>query len=230
MKNEIETDVIGMWTRVARAVEIAMLGGFALNIYLDEDDSVIYPYTNAKEDYELIKQFYAPVFTGFKRGGVMHVELCKPQMWPTTPKKRPCYVPLSALVDRVEKAKLNRDPSAVLCTAGYALLKTATDKLGLSVKQNNEVQIIARVIAKLEASESIQAQHVAEAVHYLRLYDTAKPLENKEPASVWAALPAQGFDHSAYYSASIEETGRFISDMRVLGVDYYLIELKPINQ
>ena len=26
------------------------------------------------------------------------------------------------------------------------------------------------------------------------------------------------------------ETERFISDMRVLGVDYYLIELKPINQ
>ena len=233
MKNEIETDVIGMWTRVARAVEIAMLGGFTISVCLDSDDSEIYPMATAKEDYELIKKFYAPVFTGFKREGFINIELCKHQIPPTAAKKRPAYAPRPhyGLVDRVEKAKLNADPSVVLCAAGYALLKTATSKLSLSGSRNNDIQVLSRVIAKLEGFESIQAQHVAEAVQYCRpLSDTAVLLEDPEPARVWAALPMHGFDHSAYYSASIEETERFISDMRVLGVDYYLIELKPINQ
>lgn len=231
MKNEIETDVICMWTRVARAVEIAMLGGFTINVYIDEDCSVTDPYTNAKGDYELIKKFYSPVFTGFERDGLISLELCKPQMWATTA-KRPRREPLSGLVERVEKAKLNPDPSAVLCTAGHALLKTATSKLNMSVKQSNDTQILARVIAKLEGCRSIQARHVAEAIHYCRaLYDTAAPLEDEVPASVWAAMPtAQYGNFEPCYSADRGEAESFISDMRVVGVDYCLIELKPINK
>lgn len=230
MKNEIEMPVNGLWPHLSRVIEIAMLGGFTVNICYSAAYSDVYPMDIAKEDYELIKQFYKPVFYGLKRAGVANVAICKPDMRLLTSKSITCE-PLSRIVDRVDKARLNPDPAGGLDTAGRALLKTATDKLCLSVKQTTDVQDMSRAIAKLEGCATVLAQHVAEAVHYVRAtVDGATPLESEEPASVWAALPAQGFDHSAYYSASIEETERFISDMRVLGVDYYLIELKPINQ
>ncbi|MEM6458105.1 MAG: YifB family Mg chelatase-like AAA ATPase [Planctomycetota bacterium] len=62
------------------------------------------------------------------------------------------------------------DELAALDGAGRALLKEAMTGLGLSARAYDKVRRVARTIADLEASETVVAHHVAEAVQY-RLLD-----------------------------------------------------------
>ena len=56
-----------------------------------------------------------------------------------------------------------------LDSAGEMLLKQAMTELGLSARAHDKVLRVARTIADMESSESIQSYHLAEAVQYRRL-------------------------------------------------------------
>ncbi|MBT5424967.1 MAG: YifB family Mg chelatase-like AAA ATPase [Bacteroidetes bacterium] len=56
-----------------------------------------------------------------------------------------------------------------LDSAGLLLLKKAMEKLGLSARAYDRILRVSRTIADLEASEKVEARHVAEAVNYRTL-------------------------------------------------------------
>ena len=68
---------------------------------------------------------------------------------------------------RLDASSMNRH--CALSAPARALLKQASERMGLSSRAYTRVLKVARTIADLAASESIELNHVAEAVQYRSL-------------------------------------------------------------
>jgi len=164
------TNLTGLWCNLFRAIEIAKTGNYSISVYFDQE------YRNGFDDYVSIKTFCKGWFDNFVSDGDMKVEILKPQSyeirgkWPT----------LEDISDRIEKTLQFQAPELKLCDSSERLLKTAAQRLDLSLSQIEKVKQIAITVAQMDFSKTIQAQHIAESIQYAITYnDTCYNAESK---------------------------------------------------
>ena len=79
------------------------------------------------------------------------------------------YKNLSGMYANAQMSSKTLREICVIDTIGENLLKKAMEKLNLSARAYDRILKVSRTIADLDASEKIQPQHLAEAIHYRSL-------------------------------------------------------------
>jgi hypothetical protein len=161
-------NLIGLWCNLFRAIEIAKSGNFSISIYMDKD------YKEGFDDYEMIKTFCKGWFENFVIDGDLKIEISKPYLYEGN---KNCET-IQNIADRIEKALLHKKPEIILDSVSQPLLKVATEKIGLSLKQVEKIKEISAIIAQLDLRDNIEVIHVAEAIQYSHVNSDIN-LENK---------------------------------------------------
>ena len=164
------TNLVGLWCNLFRAIEIAKTGGYSISVHFDQE------YKNGFDDYLSIKNFCEGWFDNFVSDGDMKIEIVKPQSY----ERKGKWETLECISNRIEKTLQFQTPELKLCDSSEILLKTATQRLDLSLSQVEKIKQIAITIAQMDFSKTIQAQHIAESIQYSFVYnDTGYNAESK---------------------------------------------------
>lgn len=156
MKAEKTVSLCGIWPNVFRALEIAKLGNHTVSIHFSKD------YTNGFRDYKAIKKFCEGWFENFVVEGEIKLEIVKPMSYEPHPRcenLQECDI-------RVTTALWWPEPKAGISDASRQLLKVASEKLNLSLSQIDTIYAVSSTIAKLDHSDTIKIEHLAEAIQY----------------------------------------------------------------
>ncbi|MBN2617222.1 MAG: hypothetical protein JXR64_02795 [Spirochaetales bacterium] len=164
------TNLVGLWCNLFRAIEIAKIGGYSISVYFDGE------YKNGFDDYLSIKTFCKGWFNDFVSDGDIKIEIIKPRSYEINGK----WETLECISNRIEKSLQFQTPELKLHDYSEVLLKTATQKLDLSLSQVEKIKQIAITIAQMDFSKTVQAQHVAESIQYSFIHnDTRYNAESK---------------------------------------------------
>lgn len=156
-----KTNIVGLWSNLGRAYQIARVGGFTIQVVYD------YEY-KAADDYQKIKEFYSDVT--FAAKGNLVVELRPPDktelIWAAS-KNQTTQITFEHLSSEVATMQNNPKPQNLyLCKASEALLKRATQHYNLDLTQVETCIKVAATIAHMHNYSTVQAEHIAEALQY----------------------------------------------------------------
>ena len=159
MQNNNNNNLVGLWPNLSRAYEIALAGKFTIQCVFEKE------YTAGFDDYKKIKYFFDGV--DFVSDGNLIVELYKPNDY----KVLHYSETLKDIISRVYAVKDNVTPFIFDNEhAANTLLKTAVERLSLSMSKRNNILKVAGVIAKLDNCDKIRTEHLAEAIQYNIMY------------------------------------------------------------
>lgn len=154
-------NLLGLYPNLSRAIQIAKLGDYSVSVYYDDT------YKNGLEDYKLIKNFCSGWFDNFVVNGDIKIKIEKPFNYETKIK----FKSLEEISIEIEKISQISNPLIILDSTSELILKTAIDKLELSLAQIDLIKKFSATIAKMDNSEIIQAYHIAEAIQISYIYD-----------------------------------------------------------
>ena len=165
-------NMIGLFINLSRAYEIALLGNFSIQVVFSKE------YTTGFEDYQKIKEFFNKV--QFSPKGDLTVEIIRPDI-----RDNVRYESIEDIHQRVEAAKDNQKPTEFVSQQTCdALLKTAFERLELSIESHERIKKIASVIAQLEGKSKIETHHLAEAIQYQVSFMSDDGICNAENQSI----------------------------------------------
>lgn len=167
-------NMIGLWPNLYRVLEICIVNNNKLCIYANND------YKQANDDFEEIANYlllkvdnnapainpYSILTSSFKDADVI-LDLRKPTDYLNTAN----YYTFSDMKDRVIKARDFNVKNTELNNDGLQLLKLGVSKLNFSFKDIRIIKELAISIAKLDESDNILTEHVAEALMYRNIAD-----------------------------------------------------------
>ena len=163
-------NLTGLWVNLFRVLEIGKLGNFSVSVYFDKD------YTEGFDDYMSIKSFCLGWFENFKEDGDIRVEIEKPYNY----ESRKTFESLEDIDKRIIKASGIKRPEIVSNNVSDSLIKTATQRMNLSLSQVETAKNISAVIAQLDLSDTIKIEHTAESLQYVfNCNDVALNAENE---------------------------------------------------
>lgn len=171
-----EPNIFGLFENLKRAVEIAMLGNYSIACFYDEQE-----YENAPKDYKAIMDFYKPLFNNFTDNlelADIKIELHRPSDY-NTKRNGTGYISLDNLKYKINT--LNRTGShpkinTTVSNSHFAFFSSAIKRLNLSLYEQERVKHISNTIARLQQTEIVLIEHLAEAIQYSNIDENLKLL------------------------------------------------------
>lgn len=155
-------NLIGLAPNISRAYEISKLGNHLMAIVPAEHPEGLNTF---EKDIPLICQFF-DVVNESKESADIIVEYCTdPDSIMAVAVGRK-FETLEDVNDRIEQAKGNPDPELSFPTSMRSLLNSAVNRLNLSFRQTRSICEVSKTIAKLDGSDTVKVQHLAEAIQY----------------------------------------------------------------
>ena len=154
---------------IARAYEICLTGGYTMKIIPSATKDETEIYRAQLENIKYFEQIYQDVCTDNPQHAAIVIEMhnigsqdiLRSFMQPGS-----CET-IEDIKSRVNATiKKNSMPKEPLCQSGSQLLKTAIDRLHLSIRQVAFIHAVAKTIAHMAGSDTIRPEHVAEAIQY----------------------------------------------------------------
>lgn len=154
---------------IARAYEICLTGGYKMKIIPSETSDEPELYRAQLDNIKYFEQIYQDVCTDNLQHAAIVIEMhnigsqdilrsfMQPGSCETIEDIK------SRVTSTIEK---NSMPKHELCQSGSQLLKTAIDRLNLSIRQVGFIYSVAKTISYMDGSDTIRPEHVAEAIQY----------------------------------------------------------------
>lgn len=159
------TNILTEFSAVTRAYEIALIGGYTIQIVFDKD------YKNGFDDYEQIKKTFKNV--KFVEDGDLIVHIHKPNEINSK-----VFETLEDIYLRVDRVKNNKIPTE-LTPQALTIINKSINRLDLSIKQTANAIRIASTIAQMCGNTLVQVEHIAEAIFCIHFDNWLCNAENK---------------------------------------------------
>jgi hypothetical protein len=147
----MNNELTAAWPCIARACEVALVGGFAVNITYDTTAHPEMP-----NDFDVIKDYFSGVT--FDKSGDITVMAHKPE-----PRVKFNGEKWSDVKKRAESVRV---VELQMTSTSESFFKIIIEQMNMSVSKSNVTLKIANVLACMDCCKEIEPQHIAESFQY----------------------------------------------------------------
>ncbi len=160
----MKPNFVALAVNISRAYEIAAAGGHTMSIIAGETDTPEQS-RQMESNCKDFREYYAAK-DDFNSDIVVEMHNIGPNdiLLALHNKRHETFSDISKRIDEYKKAPLTVELN--LRGAVESLLKSAIDKLSLSVSQVTSIISVSKTIAGLSGSNEVKAEHIAEAIQY----------------------------------------------------------------
>jgi hypothetical protein len=157
----MKQNLVSLSINVSRAYEISRAGNHSMSIVFDATEDTA---KSLEDNCILLREFYA--VSADKKADIV-IELNNIESQDILSSYQARCETIEDINQRIEDCKKsNIAPILELKGGILSILKSAIDKLSLSIRQVNSIISVSYTIAKLSKSKDVKIEHIAEAIQY----------------------------------------------------------------